>query len=130
VLVLAPDESVIATLQVRTRTFGRDKGWHMSVKHESIVEPRCFYAFVDLEPAVPVTYIVPSEVVADVLRRSHQAWLTAPGARGQQRRDTTMRRIVPAYGFEFADYPPGWLEQYRERWDLLRAAVGNGGISD
>jgi hypothetical protein len=47
VLVLAPDESVIATLQVKTRT-GVNRGWPMSEKHEHISEPRCFYAFVDL----------------------------------------------------------------------------------
>jgi hypothetical protein len=97
VLVLSPDESVIASLQVKTRTYGRDKGWHMSKKHESIVQQRYFYAFVDLEPEQPITYIVPSSVVADVLQKSHQAWLAAPGARGQQRNDNPMRRIQPVY---------------------------------
>jgi hypothetical protein len=53
VLVLAADQSVVATVQVKTRTYGADGGWHMSAKHEHIVEPRCFYAFVDLEPDSP-----------------------------------------------------------------------------
>ena len=35
VLVLSPDETVIASLQVKTRTYGRDRGWHMRKKHES-----------------------------------------------------------------------------------------------
>lgn len=124
VLVMAPDETITATMQVKTRTRGRDKGWHMGEKHESIVEPRCFYAFVDLEPETPVTYIIPSKVVADVLTKAHRAWLSTPGAKGQQRRDTEFRRIVPTYGAEFLEYPSGWMEKYRERWDLLRAAVG------
>jgi hypothetical protein len=123
VLVLAADESVIASLQVKTRTYGADKGWHMSIKHESISEPRLFYAFVDLEPEPPVTYIVPSGVVADVLRESHQAWLAAPGGRGQQRNDTTFRRIRPVYPDVFPGYAEGWLDEWRERWDLLAAAV-------
>ncbi len=34
VLVLATDQSVVATVQVKTRTYGADGGWHMSEKHE------------------------------------------------------------------------------------------------
>jgi hypothetical protein len=67
VLVLAPDETVIASLQVKTRHQGRDRGWMMRKKHESIVQDRYFYALVDLEPDSPVVYIVPSAVVADVI---------------------------------------------------------------
>ena len=58
------------------------------------------------------------------LAKSHRAWLTGEGARGHQRRDTIMRRVQPSYGRDSpADYPPGWLNEYCERWDLLRAAV-------
>jgi hypothetical protein len=123
VLVLSPDETVIASLQVKTRTYGRDRGWHMKKKHESIAKPRYFYAFVDLEPEQPVTYIVPSGVVAEVLRKSHQAWLAAPGAKGQRRNDNVMRRIQPEYPDPFEGYVPNWLDEWRERWDLLNAAV-------
>jgi hypothetical protein len=123
VLVLSPDQSVIASLQVKTRTYGTDKGWHMSVKHESIREDRLFYAFVDLEPDLPVTYIVPSYIVADVLSKSHQAWLAAPGAKGQQRNDTNFRRLRPTYPDAFADYSPTWLDEWKERWDQLREAI-------
>jgi len=123
VLVLSPDESVVALLQVKTRTYGKDKGWHMSIKHETIVEPRLFYAFVDLEPAAAVTYIVPSAVVADVLKRSHIAWLTTPGAKGQQRNDNDMRRIKPTYPDPWDGYMPNWLDGWRERWDLLAVAT-------
>lgn len=83
VLVLSPDETVIASVQVKTRTYGRDKGWMMGQKHEAIVQPRCFYAFVDLEPDTPVSYIVPSCVVADVLAKSHVSWLATPGRGGK-----------------------------------------------
>lgn len=58
VLVLAHDESVIATLQVKTRT-GVHMGWQMSEKHEDISA----HAFVDLdvpEGHLPVTHIIPS----------------------------------------------------------------------
>ena len=126
VLVLAPDQTVVASLQVKTRTYGRDKGWHMSIKHETIIEPRLFYAFVDVEPELPVTYIVPSAVVADVVQKSHQAWLTTPGARGQQRNDNKMRRIIPVYPDAWPGYVDNWLDEWRERWDLLNAGAAQG----
>jgi hypothetical protein len=120
---MAPDETVIATLQVKTRTYGRDHGWHMSRKHEGFSEERSFYAFVDLEVNPPVTYIVPSKVVAGVVRASHQAWLALPGQKGQVRRDSEFRRVMPIYSHDVPGYPAGWLSEYKERWDLLRAAV-------
>ena len=124
VLVLSPDETVIASLQVKTRTYGRDQGWHMSVKHESIVQGRLFYAFVDLEPDAPTTFIVPSSVVAEVVTKAHSTWLALPGARGQPHRDNPARRIRPAYSHHVPGYESGWMEQYREAWDQLREAVG------
>ena len=123
VLVLDPDETVIATLQVKTRTSGPDGGWHMSEKHEHFQQPRCFYAFVDLEPSPPVVYIVPSAVVAEVVTKSHQAWLEAPGRNGRPHRDNKLRRIRPAYRNPWPGYEDGWLDQYKERWDLLVEAV-------
>lgn len=127
VLVLSADQTVIASVQVKTRTYGRDQGWHMSKKHETIIEDRLFYAFVDLEPELPRTYIVPSGTVADVVRLSHQTWLETPGRGGRPHQDSNVRRVTPDYsplsvpGFEGA-----WLEQHAEHWDLLRAAVIEG----
>lgn len=123
VLVLATDESVIASIQVKTRTYGADGGWHMNVKHERIVHDRCFYAFVDLEPETPTTFIVPSDVVAEVLTVSHQAWLNTPGKRGRAHRDHDLRRIVPSWTFPVEGFRNGWLDDYREKWELLSAAV-------
>ena len=125
VLVLSTDERVIATLQVKTRTYGPDKGWQMSAKHETFVDDRAFYAFVDLEPGSPITYIVPSRVVADIVRKSHKAWLDTPGKKGQAHRDSDVRRVRPIYSPPVAGYSPGWLDQYRENWQLLRGAVGD-----
>jgi hypothetical protein len=125
VLVLAHDESVIATLQVKTRT-GAHMGWQMSEKHEDISAPRYYYAFVDLdvpEGHLPVTYIIPSKVVADVVKQSHQIWIEIPGRGGRPHRRNPVRQVLPAYGLHMPDeYQPGWMDKYRERWDLLQAA--------
>jgi len=117
-----PDETVIASLQVKTRTYGRDRGWHMREKHESIKRPRYFYAFVDLEPETPVTHIVPSAVVARVLKRAHQVWVDTPGRGGRPHSpDSPFRRLLPDFSpLEVPGYRGRWLDKYRERWDLLK----------
>jgi len=70
VLVLSPDKDVIAQLLVSARTDRAKGGWVMNVKHEYLSQARRFYALVDFEPHEPVTYIVPSEVVSDSLKRA------------------------------------------------------------
>jgi hypothetical protein len=125
VLVLAADESVIATLQVKTRT--RGSGWVMGEKHERIAQPRCFYAFINLdvaEGAMPVTYIVPSAEVAGVVAGSHKAWLAIAGKGGRAHRDNPVRQLRPRHSYDVAGYPDGWMDQYLERWDFLKAVVG------
>lgn len=120
ILVLNADETIAASIQVKTRRIGADKGWHMSKKHEEIAHPSLFYAFVDLEPASPAVFIVPSATVAKAVRKSHKAWLATPGRKGQAHNDTDMRRIIPCYPYAVDGCPDGWLEQHRDQWDQLR----------
>lgn len=124
ILVLSPDEQVIATIQVKARTKGPDRGWPMNVKHEEISAPRYFYALVDFEPSQPVTYIVPSVVVADFVKKSHAAWLNTPGAGGRAHRDNVMRRVQPAPSHAVPGYLPDWLDRYQEAWGLIQEATG------
>jgi hypothetical protein len=114
-------------VQVKTRLrTGDDKGWHMSEKHEKIISPTLFYCLVDMdvdESNHPAIYIVPSDVIAQVLLESHKLWLKTPGMNGRMHNDTKMRRLIPKYKFNkkgkagfkklFAD---GWLDQYKENW--------------
>jgi hypothetical protein len=127
IIVLNPDRSVAASLQVKTRTYGRDGGWHMGEKHETIVLPGLFYCFVDFEPQVPLTYVVPSHVVADVVAKAHRAWLAIPGKRGQAHQDSTFRRVQPAYDYPVPGFERGWMDQYRENWGVLRDGAAGGG---
>ena len=102
-------------IQVKARQKGGDGGWHMSQKHEDMVEENLFYCFVDFQPDQPTVHVVPSNIVAKAVRESHKLWLETPGKNGQKHNDTKMRRIGPkTYG-----YPEGWFDQYLENWDLL-----------
>jgi hypothetical protein len=44
----------------------------MNQKHEGLVDDRLYYVFVDMEnPDHPLCFIIPSKIVADVVRTSH-----------------------------------------------------------
>ncbi|HTM78915.1 MAG TPA: hypothetical protein VL133_14975 [Devosia sp.] len=81
----------LCAVQVKTRVEkGSDGGWHMGKKHETISSPRLFYTFLDFGKTLvdpPVCYVIPSSVVADVIKQAHQVWLVTPGHKGQQRTD-------------------------------------------
>lgn len=114
----------LCAVQVKTRnSTGADGGWHMGRKHENLMAPTLFYCFVDFgagKDGGPFTYVVPSAVVATALAECHQAWLKQPGKKGQQRKDGDMRRLLPDYShLNAGKYEAGWLEPYREAWQLL-----------
>ena len=117
----------LCSLQVKTRRdLGSDGGWHMKAKHEDIRGDRLFYCFVDFgktPDSRPAVFVMPSASVADVLTRSHRQWLATPGKKGQPHKDGVMRRLLPDYAKTFGNdsnpYPKGWLEKYRDAWNLL-----------
>ena len=126
IVVAYQDGSRLCSLQVKTRwDKGADGGWHMGKKHETISHARMFYAFVDLGKATDddaVTFVVPSKIVATVVRDSHAEWLSKPGKNGHIRKDSNMRRFLPDYSKDFgnqSEFGSGWLEPYREAWKLL-----------
>lgn len=126
IVVTDVEGSKMCSIQVKTRReIGADGGWHMKEKHESIVAERLYYCFVDFGRSLddrPKIYLMPSAVVSKVLRDSHQKWLLTPGAKGQSRKDGSLRRLVPDYSKTFGTdnpYPAGWLDQYRNAWSLL-----------
>ena len=79
ILVTDENNNKLCAIQVKTRRdVGSDRGWHMKPKHESATAPDLFYVFVDVgkQPSDPtISYILPSEVVAECLRRCHKVWL-------------------------------------------------------
>ena len=119
-LVLDERAQVITNIQVKTRSKGSDGGWHMKAKHERLVSDRLWYVFVDMELDSPTCYVVPSAIVARVVEESHKTWLAMPGKKGKTHRDSDMRKLRPRYPFDLPGFPDNWLDQYRERWDLLK----------
>jgi len=141
----APNVDIIVTdlqthnalnIQVKTRNqIGGDQGWHMKAKHENIVSDNLFYFFIDLpknigEPKAldgpPAIYILPSKIVATVIKTIHGIWLKTPGRKGRIHKDSTMRRLLPDYSKVLKSdhsfikkHSAGWLDEYRENWKLI-----------
>ena len=123
-IVFDPKLSVGSMVQVKTTTVsGR---WVLGAKNElpAYVHPRLFYAFVDLVPASPEVYIVPSTVVADFLAASHGAFLARGG------KDNPVRSIRRPSRPAVRGYSDGWLDTYRDRWEYLQAEPAPAGGAD
>jgi len=124
-IAMREDGSKHFQIQVKTRTRGRssDEGWHMKDKHEEINTPGLHYVFVALpenwtDRDQPETFIIPSAKVAEILKDSHRNWLSTPGAKGQKRRNSKMRRILPKYK-DSPEILSGWMEEFRDNWMVL-----------
>ena len=115
-LVMRPDGTNVATVQVKTRSqVGADHGWPMAQKHEGIARNNLFHVFVGLETDPPLCYVIPSQVVAEVIRRDHATWLDTPGRGGRPHQDNNMRKLRPTMRGSL----DGWIDQYRDAWHLL-----------
>lgn len=133
IVVTDMDGQRLSAIQVKTRRdIGADKGWHMKAKHEQLTGTSLFYCFVDLGSSLEdrtITYVIPSKVVATVLRESHAHWLKTPGKQGWAHKDTEMRRFLPDYtrvfGSDHPHYGQGWIDPYKGAWHLLGEPVKN-----
>ena len=119
----------LSAVQVKARLeSGADGGWHMKAKHETMVRPLLYYCFVDFgrdsDPAK--CWIMPSDVVADTIKRSYGDWLATPGKRGQAHNATELRRMQPDYKQgKLPDRGPGWMDPYRDAWRLIGQPASN-----
>ena len=107
--LLAIDRSTFKQFAIQVKTTGyRQKKWTLSKKNEDLQGDNIIYFFVSLnEMDVPEYHIVPSKIVAETIKRSHQKWLSTPGKHGQPHNDNTIRN--------FSDIN----DVYLNRWDYL-----------
>jgi hypothetical protein len=114
------------SIQVKTKRGAR--GWRLTEDAESMGDPRLFYCLVDLgrdgnlEP--PEVHIVPSSLIAHHTSMTHAEWLKGVRPDGQPRKDSRIRVVVDPVPKSAADavraeFPDGWLERYKEGWDIL-----------
>lgn len=128
ILVSSPDGDQLASLQVKTTLTAKPaSSWRMMKKHETIKRVGLFYCFVNLfenGERKPECFIVPSDRVAHIMAESHKSWLSTPKADGTAKKDTEIRSLLKDYNYlntpDAQDFKAGWLEVYRNNWDLLK----------
>lgn len=120
ILISDAEGGQLAAIQVKTSSDRVTIGWRMDEKHEAMRNPRLFYCFLDPGVGEPTCYIVPSEVVADHVYATHRAWLAGTPKRGNQRKNGPMRKMHLTFRHAPLEaYPDGWMNQYKEAWQLL-----------
>lgn len=81
-------------IQVKTTGY-KQKKWTLSKKNEDLIGDNIFYVFVSLnELDTPEYHIVPSRIVSETIKTSHQIWLDTPGKKGQKHNDTNIRVFI------------------------------------
>jgi hypothetical protein len=122
-LVLKEDGREVAELITRTTATRKlADGWTMGENDQGLNQSGRFYALINLrDPTHPVSYILHSSVVGDVVAKQHTAWHATPRRRGEgQKHQTELRAVRNVWRrMEVPGYPDGWLERYREAWHLL-----------
>jgi len=116
--------SALAAVQVKARReIGRDGGWHMKAKHETMARPLLFYCFVDFGRELTDEtrcWVIPSVTIANALTVTHRAWLSQPGKGGKAHNDHDMRRLLPDYThLGMAEFGKGWLDPFRDAWSMI-----------
>lgn len=107
-------------IQVKTRS-GNDKtfNWAMTKKAEEISDKDIFYCFVNLDPHHPDVYVIPSKLVASIVKEHHANWLTTPGKNGKSHKDSDMRTLEYKYKTKIRNAQDGWMDKYLENWEQL-----------
>ena len=108
VIATNEDASVSVGIQVKTNRTSK-KDWMLNEKCETYHSKNLFYVFVNLVGLTerPCFHVVPSQIVAERITKSHKLWLSSPVKEGRTRKDTSIRH------FKDPD------NAYLERWDLL-----------
>lgn len=95
-------------VQVKTRTKPK---WSMKERHADVRDRHLFYAFVELAQQ-PTTYVIPSGVVAELVRKIVDVYDHPPYISIQNSFGKWAERL---------GCPDGWMNRYEDRWDYLGA---------
>jgi len=106
-LTVSPVSKKKCAIQVKTT---EKSTWLLNKKNEDLKEEDLYYVFVNLNKLeLPSYYVVPSKIVADIIRNSHKEWLKQPNKKGEVHNDN------PARTLKRTD-----IEKYSNNWNLLK----------
>tara|TARA_B100000965_G_scaffold8827_1_gene6814 strand:+ start:70 stop:882 length:813 start_codon:yes stop_codon:yes gene_type:complete len=147
-LTLNEDGNASKSIQVKTALNLKKKDiskhkWVLKEKNETPIENLIFcFVAISMHPVnFSEVYVMDSTKVSEVIKMSHQIYLKLPGINGQIHNDNPMRSLAADIFMDvtnqynrksyhkylskeevsFLDqHAEGWLEQYRNNWDILR----------
>ena len=93
----------------------------MNKKHESIIDDKLFYCFVQLMGAdkMPLFFIVPSKDVANYIKDGHEHWLRLPRKK-QITKDLDDSVSMRTFRIAFDNESHGLQQSnYVNRWDFF-----------
>lgn len=112
IVVADPNSHNSLTIQVKTEQ-NSSKKWALNKKAENNSSKNFFYVFVNLNNGKkpPSYHIVPSTIVSEYCKISHEKWLSTPGRNGQKHNDNDIRN--------FKDLE----DKYLEKWSTLEKTL-------
>jgi len=122
ILVNPIDGTKSKLIQVKsTESKGKNRGWSMRDEHLNLESPKLFYCFVELSSKPQNVFVVPSRVVAQVLREADKAYMKKPMRDGSKRTRTkySRRMLKPQFLVDIPSAPKGWMNKYWEKWDVF-----------
>lgn len=120
IIAISPKGNTIK-LQVKTGWY-KIPTWRLNIKNENHNDSDLFYAFVRLNEMKehPEFWIVPSDIVSNLIKESHVKWLKLPAKNGSSHNDNP-GRIFSIKHEKF--YPDYWNEnvanQYYKNTSIL-----------
>ncbi len=108
------------TISVKTTYKRVNKFILLDKKVETLINNHLYYAFVRLNglEGVPDFWIVPSTIVAPVVKKSHEIWMTKTTKSGLPHKENPLRNfyLIPRYNF-----PDDWAEQLEGFKDNIKS---------
>jgi hypothetical protein len=127
IVVTDSEGDSMCTIQVKSRRGAELGSWTMGKKSESLSNDRLVYCFVRFGESVqrPDVYIVPSNVVAQYAKISHQVWLVTPGLNGAMHNDNSIRKFDLKPAKYLNAYQLGWADKFKENWGPILGLVSS-----
>lgn len=131
--IMATKDGKAVNIQVKTNSYGKSH-YPLGKENEELVSEDLFYVFVTLKSEIerPDFFIVPSKLVADYIRKTHDHWTTLPprinkrayegvtaGEIAEVREKSAMRRFPNYIGTLLPEFRDFRLEDYQDKWNNL-----------
>lgn len=104
--IIVTNPTTYKSTNIQVKTTRRNPPWLLHKKNEKSYGNKLFYVFVNMMDDKQEYYVVPSKVVANRVKKSHEKWLKGKSTR----KDSSMRK------FHLSDSEK---KKYQDNWEIL-----------